>query len=338
MNAPAQNDDLTPEDGQTGTETDTPDTSRPQAPSQWEVTPDFDREWLEFTNPEDPLHLITVDLTWLLSRWQCVFGTEACPGIDHELPEVGCCTHGAFLTDEDDRDRLIDNVRNMVADGDYWQNKPKTTQAYFNAIDSDILDEPLEPWLVWDELADDAGEMEPALKTVVKKGACIFHNDHTGPFGRGCALHQWAIDKGLLLEKSKPEVCWQVPLRRLEDYETRPDDVEVLHTTITEYDRRAWGSGGEDFDWWCTSSPQAHVGKVAVYQSMESELRELIGDAAYDYLAEQCRKREAIAKELNAATNGAIAPSGYPLLAVHPATREQAEQPGRRQKNYSSNL
>ena len=61
------------------------------------------------------------------------------------------------------------------------------------------------------------------------------------------------------LTVAKPEVCWQLPLRRLEDWETRPDGREQLRTTITEYNRRGWGDGGEDFDWYCTTDPNCHA-------------------------------------------------------------------------------
>ncbi|EUA22545.1 hypothetical protein I552_7036 [Mycobacterium xenopi 3993] len=37
---------------------------------------DFTREWVEFYDPDNPEHLIAADLTWLLSRWTCVFGTR----------------------------------------------------------------------------------------------------------------------------------------------------------------------------------------------------------------------------------------------------------------------
>ena len=43
-------------------------------PRDLEVDLDFPREWVEFFDPDDPKHLIRADLTWLLSRWTCVFG------------------------------------------------------------------------------------------------------------------------------------------------------------------------------------------------------------------------------------------------------------------------
>src|SRR5881409_3797433 len=45
---------------------------------------------------------------------------------------------------------------------------------------------------------------------------------------------------------TKPDVCWQLPVRRTYDRVTRTDDTKVLLTTISEYDRRGWGPGGHD--------------------------------------------------------------------------------------------
>lgn len=76
-----------------------------------EVELDFAREWVEFYDPDNPEHLIAADLTWLLSRWTCVFGTPACQGTVEGRPDDGCCSHGAFLSDDDDRARLDDAVK-----------------------------------------------------------------------------------------------------------------------------------------------------------------------------------------------------------------------------------
>ena len=71
---------------------------------------DFTREWVEFYDPDNPEHLIAADMTWPLSNWTCVFGTPACRGTVAGRPDDGCCSHGAFLTDKDDRAQLDDAV------------------------------------------------------------------------------------------------------------------------------------------------------------------------------------------------------------------------------------
>lgn len=271
-----------------------------------ETPADHPREFFEFTDPADADHIVSVDLTWLMSTYRCRFGTDACQGIDAENPDVGCCVHGAFLTDDDDRGALADIVPRLTDDD--WQLRP--------TVLASAGEDGIEPWLVWDELEDDeSGEPEPALRTRVHNGGCVFANRADHPGGAGCALHSWALNNNVPLTVAKPEVCWQVPLRRLENWETRPDGVEVLRTTVTEYNRRAWGGGGEDFDWYCTSDPGCHTGDEAVWSTHAEELRELIGAAAYEVVAEHCRAREAMAS---------VSPSGWPLLSIHPASAAAA--------------
>ncbi|MDO4761093.1 MAG: hypothetical protein Q4A31_04150 [Corynebacterium sp.] len=275
-----------------------------------ELAPDFPRQWWEFTHPHDPLHVFSIDLTWLESYYSCAFGTGVCQGIVAGFSDVGCCNHGAFLCDETDREQLIDAVSRMPAR--YWQLRPTTVDEYLQENDESQL----EPWLVWDELDNEEGEPEPALKTVIVDGACIFANRSGWATGTGCALHQWALDAGEDLTVVKPEVCWQLPLRRLEAYEDRADGQEILRTTITEYERRGWGNGGEDFDWYCTTSPACHTNASPLWQSCEQELRALIGDAPFEILASYLRKR------LHA--RSALAEQGVDvneIFGVHPASR-----------------
>ena len=80
--------------------------------------------------------------------------------------------------------------------------------------------------------------------------------------------------------ETKPDVCWQLPIRREQEWVDRADGSRVLVSTVTEFDRRSWGEGGRDLHWWCTSSPDAHVGGEPLYLSYGP------GAAAY---AELCR-------------------------------------------------
>lgn len=252
-----------------------------------EVSLDFAREWIEFFDPADPEHLISADLTWLLSHWTCVFGTPACHGIIEGRPDDGCCSHGAYLSDKDDRKRLAAGMAMLTADD--WQFHSKGSGR-----------DPLgkRGYLEEGELED-----EPALKTRVHKGACIFLNRPGFAGGVGCALHAMALKKGLEPLTVKPDVCWQLPVRREQDWVERPDGTQILKTTITEYDRRGWGEGGHDLQWYCSGSPEAHVGADQVWKSYGPELTELIGASAYEELARICRRR-----------------AGLGIVAVHPAT------------------
>ena len=269
-----------------------------------ETRPDFPREWFEFVHPEDPNHIFSIDLTWLESTWSCRFGTPECKGIDETRPALGCCIHGAYIADEEDRDTVYNAVKAM--DPQFWQLRPAETDAFFAADDPTWL----EPWLEWDEEDTEALDPDedegPHIKTKAVDGACIFANRPGHPTGPGCALHQWAMAEGRDIVGSKPEVCWQVPFSREDAWEERTDGQEILRTTIGEYHRRQWGGGGEDFDWWCTAAPACHTGATPVWQSMKDELIGLIGEEPYGVVAKHCEKRMQLDDDLR---------------ATHPATR-----------------
>lgn len=248
-----------------------------------EVDLDFPREWVEFVDPDNSEHLISADMTWLLSHWTCVFGTPACQGIIGDRPDDGCCSHGAFLSDQEDQDKLDASVKMLTAEDWQFMEKGLGKKGY---VEEDDLED------------------EPALRTRRYKGACIFLNRPGFAGGEGCALHSMALKKGIEPLEVKPDVCWQLPIRRTQDWVDRPDGVQILKTTITEYDRRGWGEGGLDLHWYCTGDPNAHVGAKAVWESYAPELTELLGEKAYAELAAICKRRSALG-----------------LVAVHPATR-----------------
>ncbi len=246
-----------------------------------EVGLDFPREWVEFADPGDPDHIVRADLTWLLSRWTCVFGT-ACQGIIKGRAADGCCSHGAFFTDADDEKRLRSAARKLTAE--HWQHYRR---GFKNYTEMDTVD-----------------GTTPARRTATQlDGPCVFLNDANFAGGGGCALHGQALRDGVHPLEYKPDVCWQLPVRRDQTWTTRPDGSRILLSVIAEFDRRGWGEGGHDLHWYCTSAPDAHVGTEAMYLSYKPELIALIGAKAYDELARLCAAREA---------------SG--LIAVHPAT------------------
>ena len=64
-----------------------------------EVPLDFPRAWVEFVDPADDDRLIRCDLTWLMSKYNCIFG-RGCKGIDTDRPDAGCCAHGAHFSEK----------------------------------------------------------------------------------------------------------------------------------------------------------------------------------------------------------------------------------------------
>ena len=230
-----------------------------------EVTLDFSRQWVEFADPADNEQIFRCDLTWLTSMWTCIYGS-GCKGIDKEHPDDGCCVLGAHFADKDDEKRIRKFADELT--DEQWQYRKAGVKKGFVEKDED-------------------GQR----KTRVVDGACIFLNRDGFAGGKGCALHGHALTKGLNPLETKPEVCWQLPIRRTYEWTERPDDTQILFVTIGEYDRRGWGPGGHDLDWYCTGDPIAHVGAEPVYLSNQAELVALMGEQAYAELVVHCEAR-----------------------------------------------
>lgn len=262
-----------------------------------ETSLDAPRTWAEFTDPANPDQRFRVDLSWLCSSWTCIFGS-GCRGIYADRPDDGCCTLGAHFTDDDDLARVQSVVAELTPQD--WQHHPGTGKKG----DKD----PARP----SRWTEPDGE---ARKTKVVDGACIFLNRPGFPAGAGCALHQKGVRTGRAPHTVKPDVCWQLPIRRAYRNVTRPDGSTYLEITITEFDRRGWGAGGHDLDWYCSSHTEAHIGREPVFRSSRAELVDLMGPAAYAELEVRCQAHLTMVRTLRSAAAKKLLP-----LVVHPAT------------------
>ncbi len=204
------------------------------------------------------------DVTFLSSNWECLYG-RGCQGVlTGAAPELeqGCCSYGAHFTDDADVDRVADAASRL--DVSLWQ----------------FADEGHKSGIV--EVGSDG-----TRSTRLVDDACIFLNRPGFAAGPGCALHLAAVAEGVPALEWKPDVCWQLPIRR-ED--TDAADGTVL-STVTQWERKHWGEGGEEFHWWCSEAPEAFGGGRAVYQSMEDELRAMTGEVVFAALAEYLDER-----------------------------------------------
>ena len=253
---------------------------------------DITRLWVEFPGPDSPpdvdgaTQVFRCDLTWLTSSWTCIWG-RGCPGIYRDRPDDGCCTLGAHFTEPADEKRVRKAAKRL--DNSTWRNRRLAAEG--------------EGWVEVDS--------DGARKTRVVDGVCIFFNPPGFPGGAGCALHNLAVREGRPHLETKPDVCWQLPIKRNYRTVTRQDSSTYLEVTIGEFDRRGWGAGGMDLDWYCSGSTRAHVGAEPVYLSLAPELKALLGKAAYAVLTGHC---EAVLRSRR------LLP-----LTVHPATRAAAE-------------
>ncbi|MFT4082169.1 MAG: hypothetical protein QM638_06255 [Nocardioides sp.] len=249
----------------------------------------FPRAWVEFENPADATETMRCDLTWLTSSFTCIFG-RGCRGIYASAPDVGCCTLGAHFADGEDGSRGEDEARVAAyvdrLDETLWQSHPGRPVRRSD-------------WVAHDE----DGEAKTAVREIEGQEGCVFHNRPGFPGGAGCALHLLALREGVDPLEAKPDVCWQLPIRRTFRDVERPDGSSYTEVSIGEYDRRGWGPGGHDLDWYCSGNTEAHISPEPVFLTHAAELIALMGRAAYEELVTHC---EAHLRSRS-------------LLAVHPA-------------------
>ena len=242
----------------------------------------FPRAYVEFPNPDDESEVMKCDLTWLTSSYQCIFG-NGCAGIYKDSPDVGCCTLGAHFADEEDEKRVATYVG--MLDETLWQFRPRTKDASAGRSRRRT-----------GSRSTRTASARRSRSIYDGQTACVFHNREDFHLGAGCALHALAyvLEKNPL--ETKPDVCWQLPLRRTFRTVKRPDGTEYTEVSIGEYDRRGWGPGGHDLDWYCTGNTEAHNAPEPLYVTSAAELTALMGEAAY--------------AELGAALRGAPPPRG----------------------------
>jgi hypothetical protein len=221
-------------------------------------------EWVSFEDPDEDRTWV-FDVTFLTSRWTCIFG-RGCQGVLTEpAPELvhGCCSYGAHFVDEEDVQR-VERFASELTD-DEWQFRRRAGQK---------------------------GVVRRTKKgetiTRLVDGACIFLNRPGFPTGPGCALHQVAVARGVHPLHLKPDVCWQLPLRREDQV---AEDGHVT-STVGQWDRRHWGAGGAEFAWWCTEAPEAFVGDAPVYEEMAAEITAMTSKKVYKTLAAYLKDRK----------------------------------------------
>lgn len=230
-------------------------------------TPLEDRhEWISFEDPDEDRTWV-FDITFLVSNWTCIFG-RGCKGVlteDATDLVQGCCSYGAHFNDDTDRER-VERAAELLDDSE-WQ------------------------------YASEARRRGGPTKTLangesmtrVADGACIFLNRPGFATGPGCAFHFAAERRGVSFLEYKPEVCWQLPLRRID----AEDENGHVTSTVREWKRRDWGSGGAEFHWWCTETPEAFIGGQAVYENLRDEIVALTSETAYDLVVAHIEQRRA---------------------------------------------
>jgi len=257
--------------------------------NMWRGVPKGAHEWVSFPDP-DYERTWLFDVTFLESNWSCIYG-RGCQGVlTAPAPDLvqGCCSYGAHFTGGKDARRVQAAAATLTPD--QWQfyerGRPNGTK----------------------KLSVIARKRSGELTTRLVHDACIFLNRPGFPGGAGCALHRAALERGVPHLELKPDVCWQLPLRR-------DDEVgEGGHITsvIRQWDRRDWNKGGAEFHWWCTESPDAFVGSRPVYIELEDELVAMVGKKTYKRLVAYLRARARVSTQVSS-NDGTQATSPRPV-------------------------
>ncbi len=222
------------------------------------------REWVSFADPDEDRTWL-VDVTFLLSSWSCLYG-RGCEGV-LTVPAAGaaegCCSYGAHFADDDDVARVERAAASLGAHE--WQ------------------------WRAIGARRGVVARRGGVATTRLVKDACIFLNRPGFAGGPGCALHRAALERGEPPIELKPDVCWQLPLRR--------DDVTAsdghVTSTLTQWERRHWGPAGEEFHWWCSEEPAAYRPGAPVYKTLAGEIAAIVGEPVYARIADYLDSRRA---------------------------------------------
>jgi hypothetical protein len=276
----------------------------------WNAAPKGAHEWVSFPDP-DYERTWLFDVTFLESRWTCIYG-RGCQGVlTGPAPELvqGCCSYGAHFTGAKDARRVQAAAATLTPE--QWQfykrARPKGSR---------------KPNVLVHNRSGD-------LTTRIVREACIFLNRPGFPGGAGCALHRAALERGVPHLELKPDVCWQLPLRRDDEV---GDDGHVT-SVIRQWDRRDWDKGGAEFHWWCTESPDAFVGTKPVYEELEHELVAMVGKKIYKRLVAYLAARAQVTMGDGPHATAALQlrhplvpperPNPTPVRLPHPAVRRR---------------
>jgi hypothetical protein len=228
-------------------------------------------DWVSFPDPDEDRTWV-VDVTFLLSHWQCIYGA-GCQGVlTGPAPELeqGCCSYGAHFTGDEDVERVLAAAATLTTTE--WQHH---RAGHRRDGSLDVL----------------TNGPDGATVTRQTGGACLFLNRPGFAGGAGCALHAAALQRGERPMDLKPDVCWQLPLRR----EDETDSTGHVTSVVCEWDRRHWGEGGLEFHWWCTEAPEAFTGRRAVYEELSDELCAMVGEQPYRLIIAELERRRAAA-------------------------------------------
>ena len=173
------------------------------------------REWVSFDDPDEE-GVAGRSTSPSCSRTGNASSANGCQGVlEEKAPELilGCCTYGAHFTDKKDRDAVVKMAR-ALGDDEWQFAKIGRKKGIYAKVGKN----------------DDGS---PDWRTRLVKDACIFLNRRGFGAGPGCALHQHSMRIGEHHSDWKPEVCWQLPLRCVDDEQEDGSVISTRHRVRT---------------------------------------------------------------------------------------------------------
>ena len=131
---------------------------------------------------------------------------------------------------------------------------------------------------------DDDGERKTRAVDVDGQQACVFHNrtdfaPAEGGGAPGAPCTGWPCGRDATRWRPSPTCAGSCRSAARSAPSSVQDETSYTEVSIGEYDRRGWGPGGHDLDWYCSGNTEAHVALEPVYVTNEAELIELMGAA-----------------------------------------------------------
>jgi hypothetical protein len=180
-------------------------------------------EWLTFPAPDDPQHQFRVNVSFLLSNYECIFG-RGCPGLLNRgiHPDVACCERGVTFIDDEDFAHVADMVDELAAeDCDNiahvrrrgWYQSSSSGRPYKTLNFSS--EQPIEP-----------GGRSTTIVSAFTADAWGGTDDHEDPLGRG-HMGYWCIDTPDAYRSAQP-------VYRSMEYELRKEMGDAAYERLAE--------------------------------------------------------------------------------------------------------
>ena len=216
--------------------------------------------------------VLRCDLTWLTSSYMCIFG-QGCHGIYADAPDVGCCTLGAHFADKDDEKRVatyVDHARRRSS-GSSEAAGPQGAQEGLDRASTTTA----------------SARPAPSRSTASRRASST-----TAPTSRrrrrAAPCTHWRSSTGKNPLETKPDVCWQLPIRRTFRNVERQDGTSTPRSRSASTTGAAGGPAATTWTGTARATPRRTSRAEPVYVTHEAELAELMGTAAYDELVRHC--------------------------------------------------